>query len=175
MRNSRTTTIAIGALAVLITASGTTYRTSASLEELLDNPDAAVAFDYCDWRFAAAGTADALPNIKTVLDNTDGSFEENAQRAAALADAGTKIALAAADDRACKKVFTAGNKSHKKASDKALRQRGSKLRVSPDPEIAEVQTKPHDFWNQDQAARQVYVASRTDDKSGSRFWARRLA
>ena len=93
----------------------------------------------------------------------------------ALAEAGTTIALAAQHPRACRKVFVSGSKAHDKASSKAFGRLRPRAGLSDDPEIAAVQSEVNDLFQRDQAARQVYIGSQTDDTSGREFWARRLA
>lgn len=50
-----------------------------------------------------------------------------------------------------------------------------RYRRSRDREIARVQRAITDAWRDDQIARQVYVAMKTDDRLGPAFWAYRLA
>lgn len=139
---------------------------SDSIEALLDDPNAALRFDYCNWRFVDGGSVEHLPDFEA-----DGRNP----RATALAEAGTTIALAAQHPRACRKVFKSGSKAHDKASSKALGRLRPRTGLSDDPEIAAVQSEVNDLFRRDQAARQVYIGSQTDDTSGSEFWARRLA
>jgi hypothetical protein len=159
--------------AALFTAPGF----ASTLDALVDDPEAARAFDYCAWRFAQDEPPSGIPDFESVLANENEQATEGRLRAAALADAGTKIALASESSKTCAKTFAAGLKSYTRSHDQALKAlRSSRVSASSaDPAIAEVQSTITDLWAEDQAARQVYIRSRTADEVGAPFWASRLA
>jgi len=51
----------------------------------------------------------------------------------------------------------------------------AKYKKKRDKQIAAVQAELAKHWVDDQAARRVYIASRTEDKTGAEYWLRRLA
>lgn len=140
-----------------------------AIDDLLAHPAAAREFDYCAWRFAGG---DELPDFERLLDELE---DPRLLRAAVLAEAGTTVARAADSPRACEKAFAAGFKRHEKLLARARKQRDGKPDRSDAPEIAEVQRTLHELWLRDQAARDAYVASKTERRDGAEYWAARLA
>ncbi len=145
------------------------------LEELLGDPDAAESFDYCAWRFSHDDTLASIPDFKSILDTKESG--ENSLRAAALADAGTKIALASKSAKTCSRTFAEGLKLHTRTHEKHIKnfRKAKTIKISDNADILAVQLRIAKLWAEDQAARLVYVSSRTDDETGARFWAHRLA
>ncbi len=171
--SKRVVVLLLSVLGCLAFSSGS----QATIEELLVDPDAARTFDYCACRFTNGGSAEGLPDFESILANEDKVASEDLIRAAALTDAGTKIAIAAESTKACKRVLEKGKKTHEKRHAKALKSLGAQAQFKPakDSAIAAIQSQVADLWVRDQAARQVYVESQTDDKTGAPFWTRRLA
>ncbi len=149
----------------------------ADFEALQKSPDLARKFDYCNWAFELGGKTQDLPDYDALLDRETTTLSPKAWRATALVEGGTQIARNAKSEKACRSAFKKGTKSFDKQMQKSLAKHKSmaKYDKSDDPAIASVQADLANYWIEDQAARRVYIASRTDDKTGAEFWTRRLA
>ena len=141
------------------------------IDALLGDPDAARGFDYCSWRFSG-GSDGELPDFDALMES---ETEDRRLRSVILAEAGTTVALAAKHEKACKKALAAGAKQHERAMGKAIKRMPSKFDQADDPKIAAIQKEIHDLWVRDQAGRNVYIESQTEDEAGADYWARRLA
>lgn len=146
------------------------------LEHLLEDPDAARAFDYCAWRFDDPEAAQARPELADLLAADESSLSAARLRSAALVDAGTRTALGASNLRACRRAFDDGLSMHRKfvkTISKSYRKssRGS----ADDPDIAAVQAALQERWTSDQIARRVFLASKTGETTGPALWSSRLA
>lgn len=149
------------------------YALPPDLAALLDDPDAAAAFDYCD-RSTADSDAD-FEALAEVLENNEHTYSERQTASAVLLSAGLKVAAAQSDD--CQLAFDTGKARYEEqlaTFTKVLKgkNRYSKSRKS---DIAAVQRSISDYWLKDQIARQVYVSLKTEDETGAAFWGWRLA
>ena len=154
-----------------------TSTVSPRITALLTDPALARTFDYCAWRFKDKGKADELPDFKLLLDREKTALEGNEEAATVLADAGTTIALKASKKKKCEAIFATGKAAEEKGftkADRRIDRRGPRS-PSEDPQIAAIQERVVKLWREDQAARQSYIHSRTDDDQGADFWQRRLA
>ena len=144
---------------------------------LQDSPVQARAYDYCQWAFKQGGKEQSLPDFKEQLDRDTTTLSPAEWAATALVDAGTRIAQNSNTQKACDKIFAKGTKSFDRKYKKSLasHRKQAKYEKSTDPKIAAVQEKFSRHWVEDQAARRVYLATRTEDKTGAEYWARRLA
>ncbi|MEO0613756.1 MAG: DUF6624 domain-containing protein [Pseudomonadota bacterium] len=140
-------------------------------------PLAPVLFDvdgYCD----ATGQALVIPDaVMEIVNDEEGAFGADETATALLQKAALEVAHAARDMAACLMTFDAGQKTFTnrlKKDQKNLRRKG-RYKKSKDAAIADVQFEVTRLWREDQAARNTYIATTTDDKTGDRFWARRLA
>lgn len=140
-------------------------------------PDKARYYDYCYWAFQQGGKAQALPDYDAMLDRETTKLSPKEWIATALIDAGARIAQNADTQKACMSTFKKGTKKFDKQMKKSLASHRSKAEYdkSNDSEIATVQEAIAKHWIEDQAARRVYIASKTDDKTGADFWTYRLA
>lgn len=147
----------------------------APFERLLDDPDGARALDYCTWRFVEGGEPADTPDTEALL--ADEELGPERKRAAALVQAGTAVALASESEGDCRQRFRAGEAQHAKRSKRVSKRFPKKAPKgnADDPAIAAVQAEMEAHWRRDQAARQVYLAAKTADRSGAAFWASRLA
>ena len=150
---------------------------SADLSTLMQSPQKASDYNYCVWAYQQDGKAQALPNYDTALDRKTTTLSPDAWTATALVDAGSRIAQASKSEKACNKTFTKGRMAFDKKMKKSLKRHwaDAKYEKKVDPKIAAVQETMAKHWVEDQAARRVYLASRTEDKLGSAYWTRRLA
>lgn len=144
---------------------------------LLSNPEQARKYDYCYWAFQQGGKSLSLPDYEAQLDRKTTTLSPDALRATSLVNAGTRVAQNAKTQKSCAKTFAKGTRNFEK---KLKKSRASHLKQatyekSEDPKIAAVQEMMAKLWVDDQAARRVYLATRTDDKTGAAYWARRLA
>ena len=144
---------------------------------LFDSPKAAREFNYCVWAFEHGGTDQTLPEFEPMLDRETSTLSPDRWAATALVDAGTRIALHAKSQKSCAKTFKKGTKKFDKEMKKALKKHWSlaKYETSDDVAIAKVQAALASHWVEDQAARRVYIGSRTEDEFGAEHWTRRLA
>lgn len=144
---------------------------------LQQSPNQARNFDYCRWSFEQGGKALSLPNYDAMLDRKTSTLSVTERRATLLLDAGTRIAQSSRTQKDCAKSFKKGTKKFDKAYKKSLSRHWAKAeyKKAEDDKIASVQTTLAKHWVEDQAARRVYLASKTDDKTGAEHWNRRLA
>lgn len=150
---------------------------NADLSTLMESPQKARDYNYCIWAYQQGGKAQALPNYDAALDRKSTTLSPKAWTATSLVDAGTRIAQASKSQKACTKTFNKGTKAFDKKMNKSLKSHwaDAKYEKKIDPKIAAVQETLAKHWVEDQAARRVYLASRTEDKSGVAYWTRRLA
>jgi len=150
---------------------------TSDLSTLLGSPEKARKFNYCVWAFEQDGNAQTLPDFEPMLDRETSSLSPDQWAATALVDAGTRIALNAKSQKSCRKTFEKGTKKFDKEMKKALKKHWSraKYKTSDDVAIAKVQAALAGHWVEDQAARRVYIGSRTEDEFGVEHWTRRLA
>lgn len=164
-------------LALLALAAAPPAAAEEAIEPLLSDADAARSHDYCSWRFALGDTEPDLPDFEAMLGESLELPEGSTMEAVILAAAGTRVALATDGKKACRKTFEKGAQKDGQLYDKVLKSvsRRAARPTSDDPEIRRVQELIARLWSEDQAARQAYLGSRTDDEEGADFWARRLA
>ena len=150
---------------------------TSDVSSLQKNSDLALNYDYCQWAFKQGGKAVTLPNYEDLLDRETTTLSPEEWTATALVDAGTRIAQNSETQKACDKIFAKGKKSFDRKYKKSLATHRKKATYekSADAEIAAVQEKFSQHWVEDQAARRVYIAARTEDKTGAEYWTRRLA
>lgn len=142
---------------------------------IIENPDRAAQHDYCDAASALDEETLALVDAR-LADGAQGVTE--AQLAAGLlVRAGSAIADAQPDVATCRAVFAKGQADFDTVLSLNVRlmQRNAGTDRSSDPEIRQVQTRINDLWVADQAGRVTYSTLQTDDRTGSAFWAQRLA
>lgn len=142
---------------------------------LADNPELAARFDYCD--AAAAPDSEARALVESRLSETATGVTEAQLAAALLVRAGLAIATAQPDIETCRAVFARGQADFDTVLSLNVRimSRNVGGELSRDPEIRQVQVLINDLWVADQAGRVTYSTLRTDDRTGSAFWAQRLA
>lgn len=147
------------------------------LAMLQQNPDQARDFDYCAWAFDAGGKAVILLDYNTMLDRETTTLSTTEWAATALVEGGTNIAQNAETKADCEDIFLTGRKDFDDQLKASLESHWAKAKYKKkkNKKIAEVQAKLATHWVEDQAARRVYIASRTEDKTGVEFWVRRLA
>lgn len=147
------------------------------LETLATDTGAARTYDYCYWAYHQGGNAVELPDYEGRLDSETTKLSPEAWSATALLDAGTRIAQSAKSEKSCNKIFKKGTKAFERRHAKSLSKHWNQASydVSEDTDIAVVQETLAKHWVEDQAARRVYLASRTEDKTGVDHWIRRLA
>ena len=134
-------------------------------------------FDYCGWAYEQGGKTLSLPDYDALLDRKTSPLSFEALNATTLLDAGTRIAQNSKTKKTCLKAFKKGTGKFEKAMKKSLASHWAKAKyeAAGDKDIAAVQEALAKHWVEDQAARRVYLASRTDDKLGAEHWTRRLA
>ena len=96
---------------------------------------------------------------------------------ARLIEAAINVAHASENIESCKNTFKSGEKSFYpflESKQKEFQKIGGS-RLKRNSEIRDVQTNILRLWREDQSARGVYVALQTKDKTGSKYWASRLA
>ena len=148
-----------------------------SFADIQDDPSLAQSFNYCQWAFDDGGKAISLPDYEAALDRKTDKLSPNEWAATALVDAGTRIARQASSKKACHKTFAKGQRRFDKQLKKSLSShwKQAKYKKSESEDIAAVQAQLAIHWVEDQASRRVYLASKTDDKTGADHWTRRLA
>ncbi len=144
---------------------------------LQTDPEMARTYDYCQWAYKQGGKDQKLPDYEAQLDSKTTLLSPREWAATALVEAGTRIAQNSKSQKACDKVFAKGTKNFDRKIEKSLASHWKKAeyKKSNNQAIAQVQEKLARHWVEDQAARRVYLASRTDDKTGADYWTRRLA
>lgn len=154
-----------------------TVKQTGELAALQKSVEKARAYDYCGWAYEEGGKALSLPDYDALLDRKTSSLSFDALNATTLIDAGTRIAQSSKTKKACLKAFKKGTGKFDKAMKKSLASHWAKAKYEPseDKNIAAVQQTLAKHWVEDQAARRVYLASRTEDKIGAAHWTRRLA
>lgn len=142
---------------------------------LLDDPERAARFNYCDPAAPLDGETRSLVDARLSGGREDVS--EAQQAAALLIRAGAGIAAAQPNARACRAVFTRGQAAFDRALASNMRSIGRNVGRdrAADPEIARVQTLITDLWLADQAGRVTWSSLQTADRTGAAFWAQRLA
>lgn len=150
---------------------------SSDVSTLLSHPELARTYDYCHWAFQQGGQPVSLPDYEAQLDRKTTTLSPDALRATSLVNAGTRVAQNAKSQKSCVKTFAKGTESFEKTLKKsrASHLKQATYQKSGDPKIAAVQERMAKLWVNDQAARRVYLATRTEDKTGAAYWARRLA
>ena len=158
-------------------AVNTAVNQTQNISTLLESSEVAREFNYCAWAFEQGGKKQTLPDFESMLDRETSSLSPDQWAATALADAGTRIAKHAKSQKSCARTFAKGIKKFDKNIKKALKKHWSlaKYETSEDVGIAKVQADLADHWVEDQAARSVYIGSRTEDEFGAEHWTRRLA
>ncbi|MEP3891334.1 MAG: DUF6624 domain-containing protein [Hellea sp.] len=150
---------------------------SVDIAALQQNLEKARHYDYCSWAYEQGGKALTLPNYDAMLDRETSTLSHDERQATTLLDAGTRIAQSSKTQKACVRAFGKGTKTFDKAMKKSLASHWSKAKYkkSDNKAIASVQESLATHWVEDQAARRVYLASRTEDKTGAEHWTRRLS
>lgn len=146
---------------------------AASLQK---DADAAQNFEYCNWAFTDDGKLAGLTQYKAALAvETQPRMKEAWSES--LVEIATDIARSASSKRECTAKFAKGEKAFKKQLKKALKKNWARAKYekNQDQIIADVQAQMATHWVEDQSARHVYIASRTDDKTGADYWTRSLA
>lgn len=147
------------------------------LAKLQNNPDQARDFDYCAWAFEDGGKTAKLPDYDAMLDRETTTLSTTDWAATALVEAGTQISQNAQTQEACENIFVTGRKTFdaKLKASLASHWDQAKYKKKKNKKIAAVQAELAKHWVEDQAARRVYIASKTEDKMGAEYWVRRLA
>lgn len=147
------------------------------LAALQQNPDQARDFDYCTWAFEDGGKTSSLPDYDAMLDRETTTLSTPEWAATALVEAGTRIAQNAETKEACSTIFVTGREDFEAKLKASLASHWSqaKYKKKKNKKIAKVQEELAAHWVEDQAARRVYLASKTEDKIGVEYWVRRLA
>ncbi len=147
------------------------------LTTLQQNSEQARNFDYCTWAFDKGGKNISLPNYDAMLERETTSLSPEEWAATALLDAGTRIAQNATTKEACNNSFAVGTQNFDTQLEASLASHWAqaKYKKKKNKQIALVQKTLVTFWVEDQAARRVYIASKTEDKTGAEHWTRRLA
>ncbi len=142
---------------------------------ITENPEQAARHDYCDG--ALAPDSEAVSLVDARLSDDAGGVTETQLAAALLVRAGLAIAAAQPDIATCRAVFAKGQADFDTvlALNVRLMERNVGSDRSRDPEISRVQSVINDLWVADQAGRVTYSTLRTEDHTGSAFWAQRLA
>ena len=106
-------------LLLLVAAMSPLVAQTTDITGLLDNPEAALNFDYCHWRFKDNGSESQLPDLEAIMD--DKSDSSAAQKlAASQVLAGTRIALAAKKQKACGRIFEEAKAKHEAALERSV-------------------------------------------------------
>jgi len=150
---------------------------AAELGDLQKDPEQARIFDYCAWSFEEDGKSETLPDFDAMLDRETKTLSTQEWAAIALVEAGTGIAQNAETQDACKSIFAAGHNSFDAQIKASLESHWdqAKYKKKRDKKIAAVQSELMKHWVEDQAARHVYIASKTEYKTGMEYLVRRLA
>lgn len=150
---------------------------TSDVTSIQSNPEMARSYDYCQWAFKQGGKEQTLPDYETLLDKETTTLSPDSWSATALVDAGTRIAQNATSQKNCDAIFAKGTQNFDRQMEKSLANhwKQAEYEKSSDDRIASVQERLAEHWVEDQAARRVYLASRTDDKTGAEYWTRRLA
>lgn len=150
---------------------------STDLATLAQNPAQARTYNYCNWAYDQGGKDLDLPNYDAMLDRKTSTLSPDEWSATALIDSGTRIAQNSKTKKFCQKTFQKGTRVFDKRMKKSLARHWgqAEYKKSNDAKIAAVQETLAKHWVEDQAARRVFLASRTDDKVGADHWTRRLA
>lgn len=136
--------------------------------DLVGDPAAAAAHDYCAWRFEG-GDAEG-PELPATED-----APTSVEVSVALVELGTMTALAARSPGACRRSFQSAARADARAYRRIRGKLTSRHAPVDDPSLAAVQDQIGDLWADDQAARRVYIQSQTDEETGPKRWARQLA
>jgi hypothetical protein len=144
--------------------------------EFEDQRDVAQSFAYCDWAFTESGTLAEQADYTAAQDQTfaNVSATESSKR---LAEAGAAIARNAGSKFECESIFAEGQAAFEAQLQASLQSHWAQAtyKKKTDPQIADIQNQMAKHWVEDQAARRVYIASKTDDTTGAAFWTRSLA
>lgn len=150
---------------------------STTFENLLVDPEAARAFDYCGLAFTKSDQQTSAADPSALLEYRDTNADEAALAATVLVDAGIAVATASKNARDCRRAFERGRATFDKRLSSELRklEKRPASSLSDDLQIAEIQRAISEHRTLDQAARQTYVALQTSAKSGAEYWARQLS
>ena len=143
--------------------------------DITENPERAAQHDYCE--VGSGLDSDTLALVDSRLADDARGVTEAQLAAGLLVRSGTAIASAQPDSDSCRAVFAKGQADFDTVLSLNVRlmQRNVGSDRSNEPEIREVQTLINDHWVADQAGRVTYSTLQTDDRTGSAFWAQRLA
>lgn len=143
--------------------------------DITENPEQAARHDYCD--AALALDSDTLSLVDARLADDAVGVTESQLAAGLLVRAGTAIAAVQPDIDTCRAVFAKGQADFDTVLSLNVRimNRNVGGDLSRDPEIRRVQTVINTLWVADQAGRVTYSTLQTRDRTGSAFWAQRLA
>jgi hypothetical protein len=147
------------------------------ISALQRTPELARAYDYCQWAFKQGGREQSLPDYEAQLDRETTTLSAEEWMATALVNAGTRVAQNSKTQKGCDKIFAKGTRKFERKYKKSLAShwKQATYKKSTDIKIAAIQEKFSQHWVEDQAARRVYLATRTKDKTGANFWTRQLA
>lgn len=150
---------------------------TSDVSTLLNSPQQAQTYDFCQWAFKQGGNDMTLPDYESQLDRKTTTLSPDQWRATALLNAGTWIAQNSKTQKTCDKTFAKGTKTFERNYKKSLASHWKKATYekSKNPKIATVQEKFSNHWVEDQAARHVYLSARTEDKTGAAYLTRQLA
>ena len=139
------------------------------------NSSLAETFDYCNWVLTEDGETTELPFFKVSV-SPEVYRTSPDEHSEALVKAGTGIARNASSTDACQAIFTKGQNKFETELEASVKKHWTlaKYEKSEDKTIAHVQAEMATHWVNDQAARRVYIASKTDDKTGADYWTRSL-
>lgn len=160
-------------LCLFVTATRTAV--GVDLEELPSDLASARSADYCSMKIDQSELDRTLEGLASIIDNGDRSSTEEGIATALLISAGLQVAQSSRRD--CTEVFSSGAgrfEAMLESLTRLLKGQG-RYRRSRDRDIARVQKSIAESWLEDQVARQVYIALRTESRSGEVYWASRLA
>ncbi|MEM5516878.1 DUF6624 domain-containing protein [Henriciella sp. AS95] len=157
----------------VLAVSSPAHALPAQLQDLLDDPKAAQAVDFCDR--TSADTDAEIEALGEVMENSEKVYTERQIASAVILSAGIKVASAHPDD--CQLTFDAGKARFDAQVETFTKLLKGKNRYSKsrNADIAAAQRSISDLWLRDQIARQAYVALNTEDRTGAEFWGWRLA
>lgn len=146
-----------------------------ALAALPESWESARDFNYCELQLEDVAVDDKLKALDTDISEPGSSSSGQAVASAVVVAAGLRIARD--DGDACAKTLTEGMKRFDSTSRRIARVMRKQNRFSRkrDARIAGIQQSIAEHWLEDQSVRQVYVALRTEERSGPAFWAFRLA
>lgn len=145
-------------------------------QPFMDNPEQAISFDYCAWQFDEGAPPADLEQTLAVL--ADSNSYAGHRAAAALIEAGVRIAQYAENKKTCSKTLERGLDSYDKLYKKRVRsiKKQAGFKPADDTSIQEVQKALSDLWLEDQTRRRLYIELRnTQDSTGAPYWAKSIA